>query len=107
MHGGNATTNYLVLDIEGPSDIHPRHFWAHNDSRLEEIVKAYKLRIKIVREFLPNAKLALYATTSPDFDPNATAAKRVNGYQCAANLGLFDQIDFLVPVLYLAPTWNA
>ena len=71
-------------------------------------VGGFKRRLTIVRQSLPHAKLGLYGTTVHDSckgvvpDDECTAL-RLKGYQRASAYGLFDDIDILVPVLYLGP----
>jgi hypothetical protein len=71
--------------------------------RLDAIVEAYRTRIRIVRQELDNAKLALYGVVVPEGqgDPNKKMFQdRMEGYRIAAASGLFEEVDFLIPVLY-------
>jgi hypothetical protein len=63
---------------------------------LEKVVGAFKRRLAVVRRSLPHAQLGLYGTTVHD-----AGGINVSGYQRAAAMGVFDDVDILVPVLYL------
>lgn len=99
VKNGLETTNLIILDIETP--VHPRDFVNYNDTFLKDVVNALKLRLSVTRNIFPFAKLGLYATTvNPTNDS-------ITGYQRASRLGLFDNVDYLVPVLYLGTNMNA
>lgn len=97
LAGGNETTNVIVVDIEAcEGACHPRHFWNYTDAELKPLVAAFVRRMSVVRKWLPKATLGLYGTCVHD-----TNGINVTGYQRAAQFGLFDDIDILVPVMYL------
>ena len=59
-----------------------------------------------MRRSLPHAKLGLYGTTVPEsckgvVPEDQCTALTLSGYQRAASFGLFEDVDILVPVLYL------
>ena len=69
-------------------------------------VGGFTRRLSIVRQTLPRAKLGLYGTTVPDscegvVPQDQCATLSLRGYQRAASFGLFEDVDVLVPVLYL------
>lgn len=94
-HGINST-NVIVLDLEFPFPwVHPCEYGTLNQSTLEAVVNATKLRISVIRDLFPRAGLGLYSTAGCT-DPTAVA-----GYRKAAQLGLFDGLTHLVPVVYM------
>ena len=69
-------------------------------------VRGFTRRLAIVRQSLPHAKLGFYGTTVPEsckgvVPEDQCTSLRLSGYQRAASFGLFDDVDVLVPVLYL------
>jgi hypothetical protein len=85
----------LIIDIEKP---HPS-----NLSDYPGAVDAYKTRIRAARAAFPRAKLGLYGTLVPDERGDANdpryAARRIALVKAGFN-GLYDDLDYLVPVLY-------
>jgi hypothetical protein len=97
VRGGASTTQLIIQDLESPKGIHPRHYGELNDTQLAKVVQATKLRIQVARELMPSADLAIYATAV-----NASAGA-VAGYKRAGELGLWDELTYLIPVLYTGP----
>ena len=91
--GGAGTSNLVILDLERP--VQYNDLYLHNDSVLTALVAAIRRRVQIARRVLPNAEVALYDGHAKN---NATI---IEGYQRAARLGLWDDVDYLIPVLYL------
>jgi hypothetical protein len=84
--GGTSSTNLIILDV---------------DSLLAALVGAVRRRVQITRQIFPMAKLALY-------DEHAQKNETVmDGYRRAAKLGLWDDVDYMIPVLYLPAHANA
>jgi len=112
-HGiDNKTHHLVILDIEpgGQSvegiKFHPQHLGNFPLSERDPIIEGYKRRISVARSVFQNAKLALYGVVVPhskgkpdQFDPSIDGSKR-EGYERAGELGMYDQLDYLVPVLY-------
>ena len=98
------TQDIMLIDIEGAYGARYIGNYEFDTTYSQaDIIDAYKRRIRIVREKLPNAKLALYDTISPDplgreSDPQFIISMR--GYRHAAELGMFDELDYLSPLLY-------
>lgn len=91
----------IVMDIESP---HPSGLHAYGAGDQDAIVDAYRVRIAATKAAFPNAKLALYGTLNPDHrgrsdDPVYLA--RLNALIEAGEEGLYDDLDDLVPVLYV------
>ena len=107
-------TRTIIIDIERP---HPADLAElYTPAQRSRIVDAYKLRIAAARSVFPHAKLGLYGTLIPDArgripdptcngpnPPDTPACKyeaRRLALRTAGNQGLYDQLDYLVPVLY-------
>jgi hypothetical protein len=101
VRGGAATTDIVILDIESPKGVHPRGYGELNDTLLAAVVNATRLRLQIARSLMPHAGLALYATAL-----NSTPGA-IHGYHRARDLGLWDEVTHLVPVLYTGPGMRA
>jgi hypothetical protein len=120
----NRFTNYLanngllrgaddlfILDIEGV--ISPVRIGGlvepdpRRTDRKDAVVKGYTERIRVVREVLlandaPEVKLGLYQVIRPDPKGQVTDAFRdsMYGYRHAGSRGMYDQLDYICPVLY-------
>ena len=72
----------------------------------DELIEAYSQRITAAREVLlkdwPTVKIGLYGVVVPDGkgQEDERFLQRMRGYKRARKLGMFDQVDYLVPVLY-------
>lgn len=97
VRGGAATTDIVILDIESPKGVHPRGYGELNNTLLAAVVKATRLRLQVARSLMPHAGLALYATALN------TTPKAIQAYRRARDLGLWDEVTHLVPVLYTGP----
>jgi hypothetical protein len=98
----SKTEDLIILDIEYP--VHPRKLGQHEGAQLAQIVEAFKTRIKIVRQKFPKAKLSMYGVIVPistGDSSNANFKKMMEGYIQAGHLGMFDDLDYLSPSLYL------
>lgn len=97
-----ATTDWIVLDMEHP--VHPSDLGSsEHDANRDALIEAFKRRIAIAREALPKAKLSLYGTIVGDsrgLVENAGFQAAMKGCRRAADLGMFDRLDYLVPVIY-------
>jgi hypothetical protein len=108
----SLTKALVVMDIEKPF---PSGFHRHPPRTRARLVRAFATRAEAARRKLPNAKLGFYGTLVPDArgrenDQEYVARKRalVKAGEC----GMFDDVDFVVPVVYprFGPTdgaaWN-
>ena len=115
--GGFATTNAIVLDCESRGktphescELKWLGTWlaakrATGDPTFDKLVAASKMRMAVAKSLFPRASIGFYSSpTGPGgfVDENFTLA--MEGYHTASALGLFDQVDFLVPSLYFG--WN-
>jgi hypothetical protein len=96
----------VVLDME-PGDFAPRHLGDFEGKLLRDLVAAYRRRIRVARQVLrrtklPGLRLGLYQVVVPDGKgrPSAEFERRMTGYREAGSLGMYDQLDFICPVLY-------
>ena len=104
LHG--LTTDILVLDIEHP--VHPKDWGKYYEKpfdsnvSFEELIDAFELRIDVARNLFPNAKIALYGVVVPHpkgvYSPMWST--RWEGYLEAGTEGVYDDLDYLVPVVY-------
>ncbi len=98
----------VILDME-PKEIAPRNLGEfENDKKLQRaLIAAYRRRIRVARQVLrqtkrPGLKLGLYQVIVPDGKgrPSAEFEQRMCGYLEAGEQGMYDQLDFICPVLY-------
>ncbi len=96
------SAEWIVLDMEHP--VHPSDIGqAEHDANRDKIIDAFKRRIAIARAMLPKAKLSLYGVVVGDsrgLVENEGFKTSMKGYQRAAELGMFDTLDYLTPVIY-------
>jgi hypothetical protein len=94
------TPAIVIMDIEKP---HPKDLHEHPVRTQNRLIEAFKLRAAAAREMLPNAKLGFYGTLVPDARGRAdypTFKARLAALARAGERGMFDQVDYLVPVVY-------
>lgn len=98
------TSDILVLDIEHP--IHPKDWGKYYDEKgvvkFWNLMNGFKIRIAAAREIFPNAQLGLYGVVVP-MSKGGTGGpwpSRLNGYESAGTLGVYDGLDYLIPVVY-------
>lgn len=94
--------NLIVLDMEAP--VFPPG-WGQPDRKpfLDKIFPALKMRISIVRRCLQEAKISMHAVIAPEAQGKVEQERFQNsmeGYRQAVDFGLFDELDYLSPVLY-------
>jgi hypothetical protein len=89
---------------------------AFDDEKLAVVVAAMKLRASMLREVFPNAGVSMYAVPSPfenltglprsDMLINSSArfAVAAQGYLWASKLGLFDEMAYTSPSIYMGPS---
>jgi hypothetical protein len=95
------TTEILMMDVEDP---HPKDLHTHTDpAERAAIVGAYRTRIAALRAVFPNAKLCMYGTLNPDGrgrPDNPQYLARLEALKEAGDNELYDELDYLVPILY-------
>jgi len=96
------------MDIEKPF---PSGFHAQPPRMRARLVKAFTTRAEAARRKFPNAKLGFYGTLLPDSRGRETDEyrARIEALVKAGECGMFDEVDFLVPVIYprFGPTCGA
>ena len=120
LHPGR--NHLIILDMEpnypnpnpGPNDPRERISFPpaglgryEGDPTLQAaLIQAYITRINVAREVLrekwPTIRLGLYGVVVPDGQGEADDVfqQRMRGYCRGRDLGMFDAVDYLVPVLY-------
>jgi hypothetical protein len=96
------TDDLIIVDMEHP--VHPKKRREYSGTKQTEIIEAFKKRIKIARQEFPNAKLSLYGVIVSDGrgDPSRPGFKEmVEAYKRAGQLGMYDDLDYLTPILHL------
>lgn len=93
------TNGTIIIDVEHP---HPKNLHMYSPEDQDAIVSAYKVRISATKAKFPNAKLGLYGTINPDGNGEEDEAylARLAALQEAAAEGMFEQLDYMVPVIY-------
>jgi hypothetical protein len=98
---GTQTTEILMMDVEDP---HPKDLHTHTDpAERAAIVGAYRTRIAALRAVFPNAKLCMYGTLNPDGrgrPDNPQYLARLEALKEAGDNELYDELDYLAPILY-------
>ena len=102
------TTGFVILDIEYPEPPSKIVGLLETESpelgqrRFAAVVRAYKRRIAIVRQALPNATLCLYGVGSPAARGKDSPAWRtsVAAQRMAVEQGLLQYISAVCPILY-------
>lgn len=103
----------VLIDMEYP--VHPKNFGKYREEAGEkefrDLVFAFKKRIDIARELLPDARLGLYGIPTPTGAVRGIEALnlQMSGIQAAGSLGMFDSLDSISPTLYFRygeDDWN-
>ena len=102
------TTGFVILDIERPEPLSKIARLLETESpelgqrRFAAVVQAYKRRIAIARQALPNATLCLYDVGSPAARGKDSPAwrSRVAAQRMAVEQGLLEHVGGICPVLY-------
>jgi hypothetical protein len=101
-------SDLVILDLE-PQGFAPRALGKFVESKkeLRKLVAAYRLRIRVARQELrkrklPGLQLGLYQVIVPDGQGESSDEfeQRMCGYREAGRLGMYDDLDFICPVLY-------
>jgi hypothetical protein len=98
--------DFVILDME-PSGFAPRSLGQFTEKAQRKLIAAYRRRIRVARQELrqtglPGLKLGLYQVIVPDGKgrPSEDFLERMSGYVAAGRQGMYDQLDFICPVLY-------
>ena len=102
-HVDANTEDFMLIDIEAFVDLKKLGTYETDPDLQQQIIEAYRLRVEITKELLPNVKVGIWNTVSPPpgkFPNIPSIDKKQRGYHRASELGLFDDVDYLVPTLY-------
>jgi hypothetical protein len=93
------TKGRVVMDIEHPF---PSGFHRQPPRMQARLARAFATRAEAARRKFPNAKLGFYGTLLPDSRGRETAEylARIEALVKAGKRGMFEEVDFLVPVIY-------
>ncbi len=96
----------VILDME-PHGFSPSHLGEYEGKQQRDLIDAYRRRIRVARQVLRQRKvrgveLALYQVIVPDSKGGMNDAfrQRMAGYEEAGRRGMYDQLDYICPVLY-------
>jgi hypothetical protein len=96
----------VILDIE-PRHIAPGHLGDYCGQEQADLIAGYRCRIEVAREVLGGSggsgpRLGLYQVIVPDVKGECSEKfeRRMWGYLEAGRQGMYDQLDFVCPVLY-------
>jgi hypothetical protein len=101
-------TDLIILDME-PAECSPRHIGSFetDSQRQADLIRGYRRRIGAARAVLldkdmPDIKLGMYQVIVPDGQGRLTDGfrERMRGYCQAGHTGMYDELDYLCPVLY-------
>ena len=98
--GGWNTSNVFVLDIEAPVSLLPNlGLWARDDpARFAAVLAAFEMRVAVTKELFPHAKIALYGSPIGPGKHAGNYTLAIGGLVEAGRRGMFDRVDFLLPV---------
>lgn len=110
-HNLNGSSAYVIMDLEAV--VAPKNWGQYyesdeddksnsNSSQFDQVIEAFKLRMSVARTLLPNAKICLYGVPVPTnwLSTSSSWIQQNGGFIQAAEQGVFDQADYLTPVLY-------
>lgn len=97
------TKGYIIIDIEKPFNF--VSIENLSDAQIEVFVRGLIKRIKILREFVPNAKIGVWRYGGSHNSGNGNIEKRISNFIKASKVEydsktFYDSVDFLSPVLY-------
>jgi hypothetical protein len=95
----------VILDME-PDGFSPGSLGKYEGKQQRDLIDAYRRRIRVARQVLRQkaggVELALYQVIVPDVKGGMNDAfrQRMAGYEEAGRRGMYDQLDYICPVLY-------
>lgn len=97
------TKGYIIIDIEKPFNF--ISIENLSDVQIEVFVRGLIKRIKVLREFVPNAKIGVWRYGTSHNSGLGNMEKRINNFIKASKVEydsktFYDAVDFLSPVLY-------
>eukprot|EP01043_Picozoa_sp_COSAG02_P046198 COSAG02_NODE_4301_length_5532_cov_4.804120_1_plen_294_part_00 len=110
---GFATNNAIILDCEMRGALRNESCelkwlgsWlaakrTSGDATFDRLVAATKMRVAVAKSLFPQALIGVYSSpTGPGGFASENFSLAMEGYHTAAAMGIFDEVDFLVPSLY-------
>lgn len=104
-HEHPRADDLVILDME-PKEIEPQNLGDFDGPEQRKLIRAYARRIRVARQVLrgiePSVKVGLYQVIVPDGRGRLSEgfARRLCGYIAAGRQGMYDELDFICPVLY-------
>ena len=105
-NGLPRANDLVILDME-PRGFAPRNLGEFEVTEQRKLIAAYRRRIRVARQVLrrtrlPGLRLGLYQVIVPDGKgrPSEGFQQRMSGYVAAGQHGMYDELDFICPVLY-------
>ncbi|MCB0321649.1 MAG: hypothetical protein KDD60_12045, partial [Bdellovibrionales bacterium] len=92
------TNKLVVLNIE--HGLHPRRWYTYEEPLRGAVLEAYRLRLEVARQEMPNAKLIAYGFPTPNGKGTDTDAQ-MESFREASELGIFDLVDGVMPSLHM------
>lgn len=106
VHDLPRANDLVVLDME-PRGFAPRALGEFGGQQQRHLIAAYRRRIGVARQVLrrsdvPGLRLGMYQVIVPDGkgQPTEDFERRMCGYLEAGRQGMYDELDFICPVLY-------
>jgi hypothetical protein len=101
-----CANDLVILDME-PQRFAPRNLGDFEGRQQRDLVAAYRRRIRVARDVLrrkgvPGVRLGMYQVIVPDGRGRFTDEfeRSMCGYLEAGRQGMYDELDFICPVLY-------
>lgn len=99
------TSDFINIDIEEELMANRIEQNYGNDTELQKkVMAAIKMRIEVVREALPNAKLVLWNTPNVHSKGNKNNPGQIQqmiGHKKMAQAGVYDELDYFITNLYI------
>ena len=105
VHTLPRANSLVILDME-PRGFAPRQLGDFEGSEQRDLIAAYRRRIKVARQVLrqtePGVRVGMYQVIVPDGRGRNSKGfqRRMAGYREAGRQGMYDELDFICPVLY-------
>jgi hypothetical protein len=105
-HDPLRADDLVILDME-PRGFSPRALGQFEGKLQRDLIAAYRRRVHVAREVfrrsgVPGLRVGLYQVVVPDGRGRPTDGfeRRLRGYLEAGRQGMYDELDFISPVLY-------
>ncbi len=96
-----ASDDVVLIDIEQPEPLHRYVNYPDGSQLRNDMLAALATRIAIARDVMPNAKLVLWGhQPNPRGRDDTNFADRLELFKDAGDLGVYDHLDYYMPLLY-------